>query len=128
MIGSFNDIIFTVSSGNVRNFKDFKQDISVKYATHEVINSKPRLEYLGQNLETGGFSIELNASLGVDILSTIAKWNSYCKSAKVSRFILGGQVIGTQWVILSVSSAYGIITNNGKIRTAKLDISLQEYN
>ena len=128
MIGSFNDIIFSVSSGNVRNFKDFKRDISVKYATHEVINSKPRLEFIGQNLETGAFSIELNANLGVNVSATIEKWNNYCKSAKVSRFILGGQVIGTQWVILSVSNAYGIITNNGKITTAKLDISLQEYN
>lgn len=128
MIGSYGGIVFSTSESRVQNFKDLKRDVSTRYATHEIINSKPRIEYLGVALETASMTIELNANLGINVVSMIDKWTSYCKSGAISALVLGGRVIGTSWVVTSVAQAYGIITNNGRIISATLDISLQEYN
>lgn len=128
MIGMFGNIVFQVSENSVRNFKEFKRDTSARYATHDIISQKPRVEYLGQGLDTATLNIELSANLGVNVQASIDQWNSYCNNATVSVFVLGGRVIGRQWIITGVSQAYGIITNKGRILTATLDISLQEYN
>lgn len=119
---------FQVSTEKVQNFTGLTRDISARYATHEVINSKPRVESLGVSLETASFTVELNITLGIDVSNAINQWQSICKKSTVSKLIIGGEVIGTNWVVLSIGAAYGIITNNGRIITAKLDISLQEYN
>lgn len=128
MIGAYGGITFSVSENRVKNFTDLKRNVSARYATHEVINSKPRVEHLGVSLETASLTVNLNANLGVNVQATIEKWNAYCKTGEVSALILGGRVIGAKWVVVSVSQAYGIITSNGSVVTATLDVSLQEYN
>lgn len=127
MIGSFGKMIFEVSEQRVRNFKNLKRDVTARYATHEVINAKPRLEFLGVGLENASFAIELNQTLGIQVSNSIKEWEKLCQSAAVSKLVLGGEVIGSRWVILSVSTGYNIISNRGKILSATLDISLQEF-
>lgn len=128
MIGTLGKMVFSVSENQVNNFKDLKRDVSVKYAIHEIINSKPIVEFTGVELETLSLAIELNAHLGINVSKSIKDWIEICKKAKVLRFILGGEVIGSKWVVQSVSTAYNVITSNGKIISASLDIKLQEYN
>ena len=128
MIGVIGDVVFSVSENHVNTFKDLKRDISAKYATHEVINSKAKVEFLGVNLQTCSFSIELDRKLGININSSIEKWERYCKESTVLRFVLGGTIIGTRWNILSVGTAYNVIYSSGLITRVSIDLSLQEYN
>ena len=126
MIGSFAGVSFRVSYGHVLNFHSLSKDASGRYATHEVIGLKPKKEFLGPGFDSAQFTMELHASQGVNPTEVIRVMEEYSQSGRYSYFILGGRNLG-KYVVTSISQAYEIIMQSGKVMYAKLDVGLEEY-
>lgn len=126
MIGSFGKVYFSTSDRRVQNFIDLKRNSTARYANHEVINSKPKSEFLGPGLDTLSFSMELSVFNGVSPMGVINQFRTFIRKGKTSNFILGGRNFG-QYKMTSLSEAYDIVTNRGTVMSAKVDISLEEY-
>lgn len=127
MIGSFGGIYFKASSDVMQTFTDLKRTAQGRYETHEVIGKKPLTEFLGPELDTGSFTMSLDASLGVKPSKMIEKVLSYARTGTAHHFILGGRNLG-MYNITSASATYGIVTGSGGVVSAKIDVSMKEYN
>lgn len=110
----------------MQNFLDLKRDSQARFANHEVINDKPKSEFLGPGLDKLSFSMELSAYQGVKPMGIINQLRAFVREGETGSFILGGRNLG-KYKILSVSESYGVITNTGGVVTAKVDVSLEEY-
>lgn len=127
-IGSLGDIVFEVSSRKVRTFRDLKRTHKARLTAHEIIGSKPILEYIGPDLGEISFTMQLSAALGIDPATEADKIRKLCESGQAMYFVLCNQTIGRyKWVIESVGEAADTIDNNGRIVVTQLDISLKEY-
>lgn len=128
MIGKFGDIIFETNDKRIKNFSDLKRDSSIRTASHEIINSKPILEYQGPDLDSLSFSVVLNGNLGIKPKDELKMWREKHEEAEAEDFFLGDEKIGNnKWLITNISENYEKILNTGEILIAKLDITLQEY-
>jgi len=126
MVGVFGDIVFTVSSFRVLTFRDLKQDVSARYASHEVIGTKPKKEYLGPGLKGMSLTIELHSYLGTDPEGTAKYLETISENGMVCRFILGGVNKG-KYTVNSVSQSYNLIKNDGDVISLSIDLTLEEY-
>ncbi len=127
-IGSLGDTVFEVSSREVRTFQGMSRTTSAKYASHEIIGSKPVLEYLAPDGEEISFSMQLSASLGVNPTEEANKLRELCEKGEAMYLILGNQTIGqNQWIIESVGESLDTVDNNGRVIITRLDITLKEY-
>lgn len=127
MIGSFGNVVFSVSENKIQTFRDLKRDTSARYSDHEVIGAKAKREFLGPNLDSMSFTMELSSFRGVSPLSMEEILRKYCEKGEEQPLALGGKLFG-EFCLESVSAAYEVIDGDGGIVRAKLDVSLKEYN
>lgn len=129
-VGSLGDIItFTVSSERVLTFRDMKRDFASRWAEHNVIGKRPLVEYIGPGLRTITFTIQLNAMDGLKKPNwVIHKIELAMVKGTPMYLIIGGVQIGVyKWIVESMSEAWDKIMNNGKLVSAKVDLTLKEY-
>jgi hypothetical protein len=91
-----------------------------------VIGKKPVVEFLGPALDEISFTMNISASLGVNPSAMIDRAFAIVKNGDNYNFILGGRNFG-KFNMTSASTAYEIITNSGGVVSAKIDVSLKEY-
>lgn len=128
MIGQFGDIVFETSDKKILTFKDFSRQASAKIEKHELIGQKAKSEFLGTELETISFVVNLNASLGVTPYIEIEKFRHKLNSGIAEYLIIGGNRLGQDlWLIQSLSDAWNTIFNDGFLYSASLNITLEEY-
>lgn len=126
MIGSLGSIAFTVSANQVRTFDNFNKQAEARYHEHTVIFLKPKLEYLGESLKEVSFTVRLDASMGVNPLTEIARLERLRDSGTAVPLVVGGNFIA-QFVITSISESWRNIDNRGRLRIADLTLNLKEY-
>lgn len=127
-LGSFGRIVFQVSDQKILTLTEYSREIKARYATHEVIGTKPILEYLSSDLQSIKFKMQFSASLGVNPLSEIEKVCEMCENGEVSYLIIGNTVIGNnKWVIESVSESEDIWTPEGNLLYSEIEVNLREY-
>lgn len=126
MIGSFAGFVFSVSEDQVKNFISLSREASARYANHEVMGQKAKKEFLGPNLSTGSFTMELSAQQGVSPMAALRVLEQYINSGRSSPFILGGKNLG-RYVITKKSEEYQLITKGGQVIKAKVDVTMEEY-
>lgn len=128
MIGSFGDTVFKVSDKAVFTFNDLKMTIGSRWSTQEVINGKPRSQFLGPDLIKVSFDITVTASMGVKPRETIDKLRAKVESGAVDNLVIGGRPISDNpFCLKDVSATFGEIFNGGELYSAKLSLSLEEY-
>ena len=127
-LGSLGRIIFQVSDQRILTLSDYSREMKARYTTHEVIGSKPILEYLSPDLQSIKFKMQFSASLGVNPLSEIEKICEMCENGEISYLIIGNTVIGNnKWVIESVSESEDIWTPEGNLLYSEIEVNLREY-
>ncbi len=128
MIGAFGDIVFETSDRRILNFSNFALEASGRYATHELINQKPRIEFLGPGLLSLTFTVKLNSMLGVNPREEMNKWLEMVNTGEVRTLILGETPVGDGgWIVKSVSQLWEQIFQDGKLFSGKIDVTLEEY-
>jgi hypothetical protein len=127
-IGSLGDIVFEVSSREVRTFKDYKRTTKARYQSHEIIGLKPILEYIGPDGEEISFTMQFSVSLGVEPVDETNKIRELCEKGEAMYFVLGNETIGAnQWIIESVGESVDTIDNSGRVIVTQIDVTLKEY-
>lgn len=128
MIGSFGDIVFTVSRETARTLKDLSRSEGGRYATHDIHLKKPKLEFLGPGLSDLKFKMDFDASRGVNPKNETDDLIRMQRDGKYAVFILGGKRFGvSHFVLKSVSIDFRRIDNKGNILAATADVTLEEY-
>jgi phage protein U len=126
MIGVLNDIVFVVSADFIRTVSDIQKNRSARIAKHEVIGSKPKLEFQGEDLVTMSFGIRLDASLGVAPQRDINKLSVMESTGEIVDFVVGDVYHGS-FLIDSISEVTKYTDRNGNVTVAELSVSMTEY-
>lgn len=121
-------IIFEVSSSKVFNFSEMSQTVKARWAQHQPISGKPVSEFQGADLRTITLNIRLDAMHGVPPRATLEYIESACEYGIHYPFVIGGKKIGLHdWVITEISEKWGEIIKDGRLCSAKMTLTLQEY-
>jgi len=125
-IGNWGSYLkFSTNDNRILTFTNFRRKISARTAKHSIIGTKPRLEYLGKDLESITFTIELNAMLGVKPYKE--EQRLIRKVGYVAPLVIGGKKICSKAMLTGLSDAYGIILKRGEIFSMKIDVTMTEY-
>ena len=127
VVGSLGKVIFACSSFYIKTLDSLNRGTSYRWTEHQIIRSKPKLQFDGENLENIKFNIHLNAAFNVNPSKSAQDLKEYGKKGEHLRFILGGKVIGT-YVIENISELYKAYTALGTVTKIDLSIQLKEYN
>lgn len=128
MIGYFGKVVFQASSKKVLTFTGLKRDTAGRWEKHNVIGQKPVNEFIGPDLETISFTINLNGSNGIKPRDEMEKWNRMVNDGTVDILVIGNKPIGKdKWSVKSVSEAWDVIFNKGELYSGKIDVTLEEY-
>lgn len=127
-IGSFGDLVFSVSERTVRTFDGMSWDFSADYATHDRHIKADLLEYMGPSIEGISFSMVLSAFLGVNPLSEVRKLREMIRTGHAERLVIGGKVYGSyKWVMQKGTVDLQRFDNRGNLLSAKVKVTLKEY-
>lgn len=128
-VGNLGSLItFEVSSRKVLTFKKLTQKVGGRWTTHAVIGQKPKSEFLGADLRSGQLEIFLNSMLGVRPRSVIENIESAVESGNPLTLVVGGKQIGSnRWVITEMSETWNEVILDGRLVSANVTLTLQEY-
>lgn len=125
MIGSYGDIVFTVSSDKILTFDGLEKDLSARYARHEIHLNKPILEFIGESLAEIKLSIKLDTNLGINPIKQLEKLETSIKNGERKVLMIGTNFIG-YFAIEKISEKFRRVDNIGNILAIDIDINLTE--
>jgi len=127
-IGSFGDLVFSVSENTVKTFEKLSWQTSAKYATHDRHIKEDIQEFLGPEPGSISFTMAFSVFHGTNPLSEVMKLNEMVNKGIVERLVIGGRVYGSyKWVVSSVSSEMKRYDNKGGCWAATAKVTLKEY-
>lgn len=127
-IGTFGDLIFSVSDKTVRTFESMNWDFSAKYTTHDRHIKPDLLEYMGPEIESVSFPVVFSVFLGTNPYKEIKKLREMERDGRAERLILGGRVYGNyKWVMQKGTAELKRFDGKGNLWAAKVKITLKEY-
>ena len=124
-VGIFGKLPFLCSSAVTFTFKDLSVSRSARWATHEIIGKKPKLEYIGPGLTEVSFNIQLNSSLGTPPLVALIMLKKMLEKKQPERLLIGPDYLG-KFVIESISEGRKYHNNFGICVSAEVGITLKE--
>ena len=128
MIGTLGNIVFETSNEKIRTFDNMKRAGSARWATHEIMNNKPVLEFIGPDVEQISFSMRLDVSLGINPAAELETLRGVRDKGEAVKLVLEGKpVTEHKWVIENLSENWERIDNQGRLLVATVDVSLKEY-
>ncbi len=127
-VGSFGDLVFSVSDKTVRTFDSMSWEFSADYATHDRHIKADLLEYIGPSIETISFSMVFSVFLGVNPLKEIRRLHNMVQSGYAQRLVIGGNVYGTyKWVMQKGTVDLKRFDRQGELWAATAKVTLKEY-
>ena len=128
-IGNWGQHIkFRVSDDTVLTFADMNRKGTVRTSKHSLINGKPQMEFIGPDLQTVTFKMELNALLGVRPRKQEEKLYRQMNAGVIAPLVIGGRRILSKAMITSISSAYDIVLKRGEVFSMTINVTMTEYN
>lgn len=125
MIGTLGDVAFEVSTDKVLTFQSLRRAGKARYQKHDVIRTKPVLEFVGDDLDEIPLTIRLDATKGVNVIGEITRLRDYKTNGERLTLIMGGNVLG-DFVIESADDTWERVTNRGQPIVASVSLSLIE--
>jgi phage protein U len=124
-LGLLGVIPFVCSSSVVMTFKDLQVERSDRWATHEVIGQKPKLEYIGPQLLQVSFAIQLNSALGITPLAALVALKEMMELHEPQRLLIGPEYMG-KFIIESISESRKHHSGLGICVSADVTVNLRE--
>ena len=127
-IASFAGLVFRVSEEKALAFKDAKQEIGGRWSSHEIIGSRPKMEFLGPDIRTITLSTIVDVQLGYKPHAVLKKINKMAEEGKVGTIVIGTHKIGKKkWKLEKASEAFSLVYNNGELARAGIELTFSEY-
>lgn len=127
-VGSLGGIKFNTSMRRVLTFSEYQRSGQAKYATHEIIGKKGRLEYTGLDPEEITIEIQLMAQLNSQPETQLKKLRKMRDDGEVVSFIIGNKPVSqNKWIVKGLSEAVPHWGAGGKIAYASVQVTLTEY-
>ena len=128
MIGSLGPVVFVVSADTIRTFTDFKRSSAGRYARHEVLDLKPKTQFIGPGLDTVSFRMRFDVRYGINPRKELDQLTEIDRKGKAMPLVIGGKGAGVGlWVITGLEQSWEEIDAKGNILSATVDITLEEY-
>lgn len=128
IIGTWGDIVFSVSRNQIKTFDGLKWDSGAKFSTHDRHLKAPLLEFTGTEVENISFSMFFSAFLGVNPLTEITKLLAAERSGEVNRLVIGTKAYGVnKWVITKLSKSLERYDNRGNLLVASVSVTMKSY-
>jgi phage protein U len=125
-IGALGDIAFEFSERYANSIDELKRGRSWKYAEHEIVKGKSKLQGLGRQLDTVSFSGRF-----VDYfcypLDEMHRLEAEAEKGEPLVLVLGDETFG-EFVIESISETWRDVDGSGNPRVIEFEVSLKEYN
>lgn len=115
---------FQTDDSRILNFDGLRRKVSARVGKHNLISRRPVLEYLGPDLQSITFKIELNAMVGVRPRKEEEKLMK--KIGYVAPLVIGGKKICSKAMLTGVGSAYNIVLGKGEVLSISLDVTMTE--
>nr|WP_325300160.1 phage tail protein [uncultured Dysosmobacter sp.] len=126
-IGNFGkEITFTTNAEKVLAPKNMKREVSARTKQHNLVAQKPKIEFIGPDLDETTMTIVLSAEHGVKPRKIIEKLEAAVASGTVANLVIGGKSLGKVY-ISKMSETWDTIWNQGELVRATLDITFSEY-
>ena len=124
-IGNWGSIVkFQTSDKRILTPDKMKYSFAARINKHNVINGYPIVEFVGPDLQTTTFTIELNALLGVRPKVIEDKlWYSLAEGV-VAPLVIGGRNICSKAMLTNMGAAYNIILKRGEIMSMTIDLTM----
>ena len=130
-IGSFGpNVVFSVSSDKVFTFSNGNFSRGERWGEIPRIGKTPKLQFLGPDSAEVSMDITLDATLGVKPWKTHRKIMIMANKGTPNYLVIGGKKVGrshAKFVISKVSTAWGIVMNNGGILRMTMSVTFKEY-
>lgn len=121
-------IVFEVSSDKVLTFNKLTQTVKGRWTSHAVIGGKPVSEFLGADLRTITIPIYLSVLHGVRPRATLEKIEKAVEKGTPYPLAIGGKKVGNyKWKITQISETWNEVIKDGRLVSANLNITLEEY-
>lgn len=124
-IGAYGDIVFTVSTKNIKTFDELSRRSAVRFADHEVAGKKPVSEFTGETLDEITFNIQLNRTYAAPERD-LALLNKIKSSGSANRLIIGSRNLG-RFTLREFEENLTHVGKNGKILFAEVALTLTEH-
>ena len=125
MLGSYGDIVFTVSNGKVLTFDGLEKDLSARFSKQEIHLNKPVLEFIGEDLAEIKLNIKLDTSLGINPKKQLDKIEASIKNGERKVLMIGTNVFG-YFAIQKISQKFNRIDNRGNLLAVDIQLNLME--
>ena len=129
MLGQWGtDLIFQVDSNTQLPFTDMKRKVKARWATHNILQAKPRAEYQGLEQIENSMRITFSAYRGQSPRYYIERLEESCRNGDIYYLYIGGKRVGTSKCYLeSIDSEWEEIWNKGELVRASVDVTFKEY-
>lgn len=125
-IGALGDIVFEFSEIYSNSIEELARSSSWKYAEHEIIKGKSRLQRLGRELDTVNFRGRFIDSF-CDPIEEIRKLKNEAEKDQPLMLVIGEEIFG-KFVIESISESWISTEKDGKPKIIEFEVILREYN
>lgn len=125
-IGTFGEVVFEASAERVRTWQSFQRANSARVTAHEVLEEKPRLEFLGPGLDEITLQVRLDVSFGIDPSTEIDILRDVRDKGAAKLLVIGGKNIG-RFALESIEEEWRTIDHAGRLIQAVVTLKLKEY-
>lgn len=125
ILGAWGDIVFEVSEQTIRGLKDLSRTSTWKYAEHEIVKGKNRLQTLGRQLD----EVEIKAVLAHPFCKPaqdLKKLKEKADAKKAYPLVIGDEYFG-EFVLTELSENWLETDSEGHPRVVEISMKLKEY-
>lgn len=111
----------------LKGFTSVQESRKWEWAEHQVLDSKPHLQRMGEGLVEFALKVKISLYSGHDPAEFASALYAEAGKNEALPFILGsGEVVG-EFVILDVGKSWQRCDNLGRLLSAEFDIKIKEY-
>ena len=126
MIGTYGPVTFTASADLLRTFNNLSRKGPARYAEHNTLNGKPRLEFIGPGLDSITFDMRFDVQYGLNPRQEIERLRTIRDAGEYYSMVLAGQPLG-RFVIEDVGEDWRRMDGQGRLLVAGVSVSMKEY-
>ncbi|WP_041272383.1 phage tail protein [Desulfitobacterium hafniense] len=127
-IAVFGSKVFAVADSKIYTMINLQYGSSLDTEKQDALGKKPSTYNKGPGLNTLGFSLRLDISLGVNPRRELEEWEAIKDSGTAYPFVLGKKPLGVnKWLLVDVQGTNFTIDGLGNVLAMDLEFKFNEY-